>query len=180
MKTSKKLFTPLETGHSWKAVKSLTGFTLNTLIGVLFIALIFSCGWAVYAVFFVGEYLYEGKILEPLEESKAGLRPGAKQKDYPRFLSEIARKNIFVLPYAKGFEPERNINREKIDKIIENLRLAGIKSGGSMKVIIENKRIGKTFYLKEGDSFSEDILVEKINKDSVVLNCHGESYEIYL
>ena len=103
-----------------------------------------------------------------------------KQDDYGLFLEEIEGKNIFSFSDIKQSAFSSGTQREKIIKIIEDLRLAGIISVVPKMAIIENTKIGKIFYLGEGDSFFGDIKVEKIKKDSVILNKGGAGCELYL
>ncbi|MCK5393125.1 MAG: hypothetical protein KAI91_02215, partial [Candidatus Omnitrophica bacterium] len=99
---------------------------------------------------------------------------------YSSFLKEIKNKEVFVLPKIDNKFKTPIVNKDELNKIKDNLRLVGIISEGTYKVIIEDIRMKKTFYIKEGEVFLEKIKVIKIGNNSVILNCFGEEFELYL
>lgn len=103
-----------------------------------------------------------------------------EQPDYASFLKEIENKEVFVTTSSKDSSITSKIDREKLSKIIERLRLVGILSGEPRKAVIEDKKMDRTFYLRKGESFLEGIKVENITKNSVILNFYGEKFELYL
>ena len=156
----------------------------NTLLhinGVLFAAIVVSSGYITYSVLTEKNYFYEAEILDITRFSESSYKKAQrKQKDYSLFLQQIKNRNIFASPQRRSSAPAAGIDRTKINKIIENLQLVGVIAGEEPKVVIEDKKAQKSFYLKEGESFSENIIVEKIEKNSVLINCYGETFELYL
>ncbi|MFH1504402.1 MAG: type II secretion system protein N [Candidatus Omnitrophota bacterium] len=157
-------------------------FTVNLLIKLLLGVIIVSLGITAYAFFFEGEGNFEKEISEALDKAQPSSEYvlKASQYDYSKFLSELTNRKVFLSPYFKEPQAVSKVDRQQIGKVIENLRLAGIKSGKDKLAIIEDKRAEKVFYLKENDSFLEGIKIEKIKKDSIILNYQGEKYELYL
>lgn len=157
-------------------------FILDFMVKLFFAVTVIYSAYLIYAVFFnkrqgldVSALLSAGKDLKLLSPVKENIG-----KDYRQFLNEVERRDLFASPYVEEKIVVPKVDRKDLNKIVENLRLVGIRSGVPLKVIIEDKQMGKTFYLGEGDSFSDNVRVEKIGKDSVVLNCYGESFELYL
>ncbi len=104
----------------------------------------------------------------------------SKKADYSAFLQQIANKNIFAVAYATEVIDASGIDMKKVKKVINGLRLVGIMVDQPKKVMIESKQAQKTFYLAEGEKFLEGIVVEKIEKSSVVLDAYGQKFDLYL
>lgn len=127
------------------------------------------------------DYFFQKRMPAVVEfERKFSLSFGKKEKDYAAFLAEIEKRNIFAVSRAKSTKSSSGIDRKRIKRIVENLELVGIISGNPTKVVIEDKKSGKTFHLGEGESFLEGISVEGIGDGLVELNCYGEIFELYL
>lgn len=157
-------------------------FILDFMVKLFFAVAVIYSAYLIYAVFFnkrqvldVSALLSAGKDLKLLSPVKENIG-----KDYRQFLNEVERRDLFASPYIEEETVAPKADRKDLNKIVENLRLVGIRSGAPLKAIIEDKQMSKTFYLGEGDSFLDNVRVEKIGKDSVILNCYGESFEIYL
>ncbi|UCD15539.1 MAG: hypothetical protein JSV34_00365 [Candidatus Omnitrophota bacterium] len=161
---------------------SVVEFALGLAVKLLFVIVIVSLAFVVSSAFFEKEKFFKKESAEGISAvlEQEPLFVERERKDYSQFLNQLQRRDVFTPIYFEEAAPVSGVDRQQIKKIIESLRLVGIKWGAVPKVIIENARMGKTFYLKEGDSFSENIKVEKIGKDSVLLNCSGESFELYL
>lgn len=125
------------------------------------------------------DYFLEKKLFRVLETDQSlPTVSQRKQLDYASFLKEVEKKNIFSPPPQKIVEP--GIDKNELIKVIEGLTLVGIISEIPQKAIIEDKKTGKSFYLKEGEAFLENIELIKIEKDFVILNFYGEKFELYL
>ncbi|MBU1122208.1 MAG: hypothetical protein ABIH71_05190 [Candidatus Omnitrophota bacterium] len=155
---------------------------LSLSVKLFFVGVVFSLAFVIHSVL-----LKEAKFLK--KESVQGISAvlekvpsviDRERQDYSQFLRQIQSRDIFTAVVVEKGVSASGAQLDKIKKIIEGLRLVGIKSGAVSKVIIEDTGAGKTSYLKEGDSFSEGIVVEAIGKDSVILNGGGESFELYL
>jgi len=60
------------------------------------------------------------------------------------------------------------------------LKLVGIISTKPLRAVINDLKDNKTYYLEEGGSISDIIRVDEIKKDSIVIECYGERFELYL
>ncbi|UCC95459.1 MAG: hypothetical protein JSW40_01590 [Candidatus Omnitrophota bacterium] len=157
-------------------------FTLNLLRKIFFIAIILSLAYVSIPIFLKKNYSFEDDLSKPPSSSKEPQKYSPESKrDYQRFLREIATRAIFALSAPEKKPPRTTgIEEDKISKIIESLKLVGIISTDTKRAMIEDTKTQKSFYLKEGESFLENIIVEEIKKDSVILNCYGREFELYL
>ena len=150
-------------------------FIKRALLGVCILTL----GLGIF-YFFQKNYFFEKRLpQESIGKKESGLLFQKQQKDYQEFLNKHKAKDIFVA----GFKEEAktsDADRNKILKAIEGLRLVGVIAGEPTRVMIEDTKLQRTFYLKQGESFLENITVEKIGKSSVILNSYGEKFELYL
>lgn len=150
---------------------------VSLLRNFLFFVLIFSLLY----VFLSKKYIFVEDTSQKTSDSLINLDIGnRREKNYSSFLKEIKNKEVFVLPKIDNKFKTPIVNKDELNKIKDNLRLVGIISEGTYKVIIEDIRIKKTFYIKEEDVFLEKIKVIKIGNNSVILNCFGEEFELYL
>lgn len=161
------------------SVKIKKVFTISFLIKILLVGIVVSCGYAAYSIFYAEGYYFESKDLTPPAGDSLYPSIEIEQKDYPAFFQQLAGREIFAFPrQQEAAAPEAD--KDKARRLIDNLKLVGIKFGEAPRAIIESRQQGKTFYLKAGDTFLEDIKIEAIGKDLVILNCYGESFELYL
>ncbi len=101
-------------------------------------------------------------------------------KDYESFLSQIQRRELF----APVYEEQAGAGSEAANKILSdlkrNLKLVGVIKNTPKKAVIEHIDLHQSFYLSEGESFLEGVVVEEIKDDSVRLRFNGEHIEFYL
>ena len=102
-----------------------------------------------------------------------------QNKDYSALLTKIETARLFTALARQG-APGASPAAESLGHAAENLRLAGVMTSGGTQAIIEDKKKGATIYLKEGETFGDNICVEKINNDSVLLTRGGEQAELRL
>lgn len=114
----------------------------------------------------------DSEIAESLAEDVAVKLPQAE--DYQAYLKHINSRQLFETDFAKSaLQAESEVN------LSEKFSLVGIISGDIPQAVIENKQAQKTYYLKEGESFS-GIKVEQINEGKVSINYHGRQVELFL
>ncbi|MEE8360318.1 MAG: hypothetical protein V3S04_05265 [Candidatus Omnitrophota bacterium] len=115
---------------------------------------------------------------------------GIDEKKYARSVDEID-----VRPYSyysqemrskKVFRPSITQERTKsfapeiiAEEIIGNLTLLGIVTGEVPQAIIEDKKLKKSFFLKEGQS-TGGVLLKKIDEGSVTVVYRGEEFNLSL
>jgi len=102
-----------------------------------------------------------------------------QSNDYSAFLAKIDSRHIFAAGHAHEGSA-LSASKEGLSKTVENFRLAGVMTSGGAKAIIEDKKKSVTVYVKEGETFGDNISVEKINNDSVSLSRDGEQAELRL
>ncbi len=159
---------------------NLPGFSLDLLQKLLFVVIFISL--ACVAVSIAGKPKYSSRQ-DIFQISPSSLVPRdaspKTRKDYASFAGPLNNKKIFASLYIAEKKDTPVIDTEKLSRVIENLRLAGILSRNPPKVIIEDKKTGKSFYLKSGETFLDNIRLEKILKGSILLNYRGENFELY-
>lgn len=65
------------------------------------------------------------------------------------------------------------------EELVKDLNLLGIIAGDRDQAVIEDKSIGKTFFLYKGDSFGE-FTVSDIKESGVILRYKDESIDLYM
>jgi len=163
-------------------------FKINFLKKTLFVILVISFALAIFFsfleenIFFKRQILELSNFLEVPSEQFLGLKrdTSLSRDEIERFLRKVEQQQIFASVYIEENLSMPGVDKEKISKIIENLRLVGILQEEPQEVIIEDEKTGRSFRLKAGGEFLESIKVEKIKKDSVILNCYEEIFELYL
>ena len=157
-------------------------FRLSVLrVWLVFVAL-FSLGYVVLTTFMRESFWFEEEILQMSALSDVYSDPfqNSLKKDYTAFIGQLQNRQIFTSAYQAKSLSAAESDRNKANELLENLRVVGIISAAPRKVIIEDSKISKSFYLSEGEYLTDGVEVQTINKSSVILNCYGEEYELYL
>ncbi len=163
-----------------KIAINLPGFSLDLLEKLLFVVIFISLACVVVSMAGKPKFASRQDIFQIFPPSLVPQDVSPKmQKDYASFAKSLNNKKIFASLYIEEKKDIPVVDTEKLSRVIENLRLAGILSRNPPKVIIEDKKTGKSFYLKSGETFLDSIKLEKISKDSILLNYQGENFELY-
>ncbi|MCX5712178.1 MAG: hypothetical protein NTY47_03770 [Candidatus Omnitrophica bacterium] len=102
------------------------------------------------------------------ESSKQPIEP------FDQYKQSISGRNIF------GQTSSDSPATAAIDSnLIKDISLVGILAGDNPQAIIEDKKTQKTFYVIKGQYFGE-FQLEDIQEGKVILNYHGQRYELYL
>ena len=151
-------------------------FTLiNRLI--LVVILIVS-GLFIFDLYFSASNIY--RPLTSLETKFKTISLKEKEtKPYSYYEQEISKRDLFqsgpLKPKYKKVIPAGLTFKE----LIKNLHLLGIVSGEKLQVIIEDKKLRKTYFLYVGDYLGE-VKVEGIHSESVILEYKGERVSLFL
>jgi len=108
--------------------------------------------------------------IPPEDESKKG-----PAKPYSYYSKDIENRNIFKPPSQSG----KKGASAGTTSVKENLNLIGVIAGEELQAAIENKSIGKTYFVYKGE-YIDDVLVEDILENKVILNFRGERFELTL
>ena len=147
---------------------------------ILFLGIIAVFIYAWPCFFSKNHYVFEEIISKQV--SAAEKSPQVEQqssKDYSAFLKDVERRRIFSPPKIEKPSKPR-VDRNKLSRIIKDLRLAGIISGDNKRAVIEDKKQNNTYYLRQNEEFMNNIKVIKIGNNSVVLEIQGEKFELFL
>lgn len=127
------------------------------------------------------EYVWQNVVTERTEQSFTSRQKKVREKkDYASFLETIQERPLFASVASEAAAPVPGISRQDFNKIVENLRLVGIITEEPQRAIIEDKTTGKTLYLQKEDVISGNLKIQEIKKDSVIVICDGETFEIHL
>lgn len=142
--------------------KDLKVFTKINILLIATIAII-------SVVFFADMFIFKENIPEvPKDLGLPVLEPQATSNDN-EIDAEIENASAGI----------RDITQKRIstDEIRANLNLLGVVTGANNQAIIEDKSIGKTFFLYKDDSLG-DLKVEAIKNSTVILDYKGEKIEL--
>lgn len=105
--------------------------------------------------------------------------PNLKPLAVDELMTSIAGRNLFQ-PKMEESTPPADAARPPPggkEGILENLELVGIAFGAHSEVMIREKKEGRTFFLKEGETF-KGVLVKQILKDRVIVEFGQETKEL--
>lgn len=108
-------------------------------------------------------------------EMQANLQPNSY------YLEKTSVRDIFS-PYAEKVKeaPKKQEEKQAVPQapgLTENLRIVGIAWADEPEVIIEDSRILRTFFLKEGDAIRGGT-VKKILQNKIILEYKGQEAEL--
>jgi len=149
------------------------GWLKKTVFFLLVISFLYSLSSFFLKPTYTSEIDLEG---QPSGEAELDKIMISSSRDCSRLLGSLQQKQMFAPLYrekrvAGGVNPE---------EIIKNLKLVGIISTKPFRAVINDLKDNKTYYLEEGGSISDIIRVDEIKKDSIVIECYGERFELYL
>ena len=174
-KLERKVSKSKEAKIVFASAKSVNFALINKLILlVVFVALL---------LFVFDLYFSVPEISRPLTTSKAKSKTISLEEKQIKPLSyyqeEISKRNLFKAgassPKSKKVIPVGPTFKD----LVKNLYLLGIVSGDSPQVIIEDRKLNKTYFLYIGD-YMEDVKIEEIHSDSVLLEYKGERVSLFL
>lgn len=163
--------------NEMKRIKVSLDAAKNILAGVI----VLSLGYCFYSSYRPKEYRWGDKYKDKGERGLLwGRFDSYPREDYSGFLREIKERVLFTSPRRGKIIPKEDPNRGKIEKLKNALHLIGVISGEPNVAIIKESISAKTFYLKPGEVFLDDVRVEKVGEGFVVLEYYGESIDLYL
>ncbi|MBL7068668.1 MAG: hypothetical protein ISS34_02270 [Candidatus Omnitrophica bacterium] len=126
--------------------------------------------------FIVELFLIPNEKIPAIEEGASRRALGVVRDGEPKpysYYSKNINKEIFR-PLVK--EERRNAEpKVPLEELMNNLSLLGIISGEQPQAIIEDKKVKKTFFLREGQSAS-GIFLKKIHDGTVTIVYKGEEF----
>lgn len=99
---------------------------------------------------------------------------------FSTYAEAMGKRELFK-PLELEIQPEKGttVEPELVYDKIKDLSLIGIIAGEKPQVVIEDKKIQKTYFLYEGQMLNQ-MKVEKISEDRVILDFNGEKIELAL
>lgn len=103
----------------------------------------------------------------------------ASRRPVDEYLNAITRKDIFQPDLNSAGRPTDApaLPKTSIEEVLSNLQLVGIAWGVYPEAMLRDKKKGRTYFVKQGDSF-EKVLVKEILKDRVIVEYGGQSKEL--
>jgi len=165
-----------ERNFVFAGIKSLNFVLINR---VVLLAVFASLLVLTFDLFFHSPDISKIKSSSKVRPMTASLKDDKEIKPYAYYEKEIAKRNLFssapfdsqvkrVIPAGPTFK-----------ELIKSLELLGIVSGDEPQVIIEDKKLRKTYFLFTGDYLGE-IKVEEVYSDRVLLEFKGEKISLFL
>jgi len=109
-----------------------------------------------------------------VDEKPLQRKDNASFTDYQDLLK---KKSIFVSPVSRN--KTKISEPSSLQELIKDLKLVGIVPGDEPQAIIEDKKSGQTFFLKEGEEM-QNMKIEKISTGRVLLSYDGETITLSL
>lgn len=100
-------------------------------------------------------------------------------KPYSYYEQEIAKRQLFSSSLVESETKKAMPAGATFKELIKGLKLIGVVSTGNPKVIVEDTKLNKTYFLHMGDYLGE-IRIEEISSDSVTLEFNGERISLFL
>jgi len=102
-------------------------------------------------------------------------------KNSAYYLDRVSSRDIF-----KAWEPRPAKTTTKVQNApvaieespFADLSLVGISWSANPEIIVEDKKRKKTYFLRKGQTFGDDMRVENIFKNKVILSRNGEEAEL--
>lgn len=155
-------------------IKSVNFVLINRLIlWVIFVAL----------AFFVWElYFNQTDIHTPIDYSYRQKEVPPEQREVKPlsyYIEEISKRDLFKAGLQKAESKHAVPASLTFKELIKDFSLLGIVSGDKPQVIIEDKKLNKTYFLYKGD-FLGEIKIEEIHPERVILEFRGERVSLFL
>ena len=100
-----------------------------------------------------------------------------KEESY--YLQKVNSRDIFKeFKDVETIKEKKEVKSAEENDAIKNLSLVGISWSADPDVIIEDKSIQKTYFVKRGQSVGNNVKVEAVFKDKVVLTSDGQEFEL--
>ena len=139
---------------------------------------------AVLLVFLIADFIFRQLDIEVfydrasvkkrrilLEEIKGEARP------FLHYLEMVQRREIFSPVRLKKVEEEPVIKKADLSELAKDLSLVGIAWSRKPQAMVEDKKAGRTYFLRAGESINE-FKIEDVLKDKIILSYKGETIEL--
>ena len=103
----------------------------------------------------------------------------ASRRPVEEYLSAISRRDLFQPDSESASRPTDApaLPKTSIEEVLNNLQLVGIAWGTYPEAMLRDKKGGRTYFVKQGDTF-ERVLVKEILQDRIVVEYGGQSKEL--
>lgn len=176
----------------WKGVSAKKIFSLKSFsqsprgmeqVNVVLKFLIFIM--VIYAAFVVfttvqGIKKASNLILSPDKAAATeGLEPVTVLQSVAYYLEKVKGRNVFtaVVP-EKPKEPEAPATEVEEENPFKNCNLVGIAWSDDPEAMVEDKGLGRTFFVRRGQLLANGLRVVTIFRDKVILSFKGKEYEL--
>jgi hypothetical protein len=158
------------------SLKGLRNLGIKEIIALTFFAVL------IYLLFtFIYPLFYLQQIRLPqVSVAESSLLPqraeAFNREPLEYYLAAIAGQHIFS---AQSEETQDSAPAALEAEVIKDIALVGIISGVNPQAIVENKKLGKTYYLKRGQAVGE-LEIEDIQEGKIIVKHKGQKFELYL
>lgn len=162
-----------------KFTKSSGGLERINLILKLLLVLVL--GLTVHSIWKGSGELQKMSILtlEPSKTASESSDLGFQLQDVGYYTGEVRGRNIFNAEQPKSPEPEpQEVAAAAQADAAKEFSLVGIAWSKDPEAMIEDKEMGRTFFVKRGQALSNGAQIVAIFKDRVILSYNGQEIEL--
>jgi hypothetical protein len=170
-------------GHSrqWFSLAAIRQVDIGFVNNALLLAVV------ILGFYFITDFSNSYKGLKALPSVKTRVQQAIQAKDEQvstllkkaAYYSELARKRDIFKIGARPTDKGRAIRApsDKLKEAIKNLRLVGIAWSDDPDVMIEDRKLKRTYFLKRGQSLDNGVKLQAILRDKIILSFENEEIE---
>jgi len=157
-------------------IRSINFSLVNRSAAIMLVLII---GFISYDLFMSRDNLKEQDVVlsQKVKNNTSVVQNPAKPFSY--YQETISKRNLFDISAVEPQYDKVIPNSVSFKEMIKDIHLIGIVQGQKPQVIIEDVRLGKTYFLNKGDLLGE-IKIEEIYSDRAILGYKGEKISIFL
>ena len=117
--------------------------------------------------------------IKPKSFKASSLREPSILKEASYYLDKVKKRNIFAMVVEKPKVKEKEEKKliKEVEEKTKDLKLVGIAWSDNPDAMIEDTKVKKTYFVKQGDIIN-GVRIERIFRDKVVLTYKGEKIEL--
>lgn len=117
--------------------------------------------------------------IRPQAASVSAAPPAASPvQEAAYYLQKVSSRDIFKEESSAPAPAKKTAAPAEPPAVTKNLSLVGISWSSNPDVIIEDKELKRTYFVKRGQAVGDGVKVEAIYKDRVVLSYEGTEFEL--
>ena len=153
---------------------------INFILKVLFVVVVI---YTAYSIWEMARGIKKAShlILAPDKASAETVAPTFSLQNISYYMEKIKGRNVFSpaqLVKKAGEEKTAVVTPNAEENPIKDLTLVGIAWSDDPEAMIEDKKSGRTFFVKRGQTLANSFRIVAIFKDKAILNYEDKEYEL--